>query len=130
MALDRIECFEILDKEHFVIYDKVDFDIYFDDVIGVTKTMRDISQKVVFIVDKANAPYVKTKPFHSSQEIISEDENGTTFSIQVTLNFELEREILGFGENIKVISPRLLVKKISRRLESTNSIYDQNSSNN
>ena len=41
-------------------------------------------------------------------------------SIPVVLNFELEREILGFGENIKVLSPRFLVKKISRRIESAN----------
>ncbi len=125
LALDRIENFEILEKEHFVSYDKVDFDTYFNDVIGVTKTLRDQSQNVVFTIDKANAPYVKTKPFHSSQEIISEDENGTTFSIQVVLNFELEREILGFGENIKVLEPRLLVKKISRRIESANLVYQK-----
>ena len=123
LALDRIENFETLEKEHFQSYDRVDFDTYFDDVIGVTKTIKDFAQKVIFIVDKANAPYVKTKPIHESQEIISEDQNGTTFSIQVVLNFELEREILGFGENIKVISPRLLVNKISKRLETATEKY-------
>jgi predicted DNA-binding transcriptional regulator YafY len=125
LALDRIENFETLEKEHFVHYDKVDFDTYFDDVIGVTKTLRDQSQQVVFIIDKANAPYVITKPFHPSQEVVSEDENGTTFTIQVVLNFELEREILGFGENIKVLLPRLLVKKISRRIEGANLVYQK-----
>ena len=129
LALDRIENFEFLEKEHFVVYDRVDFDTYFDDVIGVTKTLRDQSQKVIFIIDKQNAPYVKTKPFHLSQEIISDDEDGTTFSIQVVLNFELEREILGFGENIKIISPRLLVKNIQRRIESANLVYLKNKLN-
>lgn len=123
LALDRIENFEFLEKEHFVTYDRVDFDTYFDDVIGVTKTLQDIAQEVIFVIDKPNAPYVKTKPFHPSQKIVLEDENGTTFSIQVVLNFELEREILGFGENIKVLSPRLLVKKISRRIENANFFY-------
>jgi predicted DNA-binding transcriptional regulator YafY len=123
LALDRIEKFEALDKEHFQSYDRVDFDTYFDDVIGVTKTLRDESQKVIFVIDRENAPYVKTKPFHPSQEIVTEDENGTTFSIRVVLNFELEREILGFGENIKVLAPRLLVKKIQRRIESANLVY-------
>lgn len=125
LALDRIENFETLEKEYFVNYDRVDFDTYFDDVIGVTKSLRDESQQVIFIIDKTNAPYVKTKPFHLSQEIVSENEQGTTFSIRVVLNFELEREILGFGENIKVLSPRLLVKKISRRIEGMNLIYQK-----
>jgi predicted DNA-binding transcriptional regulator YafY len=126
LALDRIENFETLENEHFKSYDRVDFDTYFDDVIGVTKSLRDESQQVIFIIDSENAPYVKTKPIHESQEIICEDENGTTFSIQVVLNFELEREILGFAENIKVVSPRLLVKKIQRRIERANLVYQKN----
>ncbi len=125
LALDRIEKFETLENEHFQSFDRVDFDTYFDDVIGVTKTLRDESQKVIFVIDKPNAPYVKTKPIHESQKIISEDENGTTFSIQVVLNYELEREILGFAENIKVLAPRLLVKKIQRRIESANLVYEK-----
>ena len=123
LALDRFEYFEILENEYFVSFESVDFDTYFDDVIGVTKTLRDVSQKVIFVIDKNNAPYVKTKPFHPSQEIINEDENGTTFSIQVVLNFELEREILGFGENIKVLSPRILVKKVQKRIENSILMY-------
>jgi hypothetical protein len=35
----------------------------------------------------------------------------------VVLNFELEREILGFGENIRVLGPRILVSRIRTRLE-------------
>lgn len=123
LALDRIEKFELPENEDFILYDNIDFDTYFDDVIGVTKTEKNYARKVIFIVDKANAPYVKTKPFHPSQKIISEDEYGTTFVIKVVLNFELEREILGFGENIKVIAPRLLVKNIQRRIEQANLSY-------
>jgi len=34
-------------------------------------------------INKANAPYVKTKPFHHSQQILKEDEEGMIFSINV-----------------------------------------------
>ena len=38
MALDRIIGFQELPKEKFIEYDGVDFDRYFDDLVGVTKS--------------------------------------------------------------------------------------------
>jgi predicted DNA-binding transcriptional regulator YafY len=35
----------------------------------------------------------------------------------VVLNFELQREILGFGSGMKVLSPRILAKWIKEDLE-------------
>jgi len=126
LALDRIIMFEELTKEPFVTYDDVDFDTYFDDVIGVTKTEKDKAQKVVLHVEKYNAPYVLTKPIHNSQTILKEDETGVIISINVVINFELEREILGFGECIKVLSPRILYNKIKKRLNAGTEKYTEN----
>jgi predicted DNA-binding transcriptional regulator YafY len=117
MALDRIIEFQELTKEQFIEHDGVDFDNYFDDLIGVTKTEKDKASKVLLFVDKYHAPYVLTKPIHHSQQLIKEDENGITIRIDVVLNFELEREILGFGECIKVLAPRLLASTIRQRLQ-------------
>jgi predicted DNA-binding transcriptional regulator YafY len=50
---------------------------------------------------------------------LSEDSEGKTFSIQVILNFELERELLGFGAKLKVLAPRNLVKRIREQLEAS-----------
>ncbi|WP_083488590.1 WYL domain-containing protein [Pedobacter borealis] len=71
-----------------------------------------------------HASYVVTKPMHQSQVVLSKNEKTTTFRIDVVLNYELEREILGFGECVKVLSPRLLISKIKRRLEQTFSQYE------
>jgi predicted DNA-binding transcriptional regulator YafY len=35
----------------------------------------------------------------------------------VQLNYELEKEILGFGEGMKVLAPERLVKVIKSRME-------------
>jgi len=51
------------------------------------------------------SPYVITKPLHTSQQLLKEDDTGIMIRLDVVLNFELEREILGFGEGIKVIRP-------------------------
>ena len=53
---------------------------------------------VHLFVYQSNAPYVLTKPLHPSQQLIEERDKGIIISIKVQINFELEREILGFGD--------------------------------
>ena len=114
-----------LPGEKFVSYDGVDFDRYYDDLIGVTKSERDRAHKVFLFIDKDNAPYVLTKPLHHSQQLIQERENGIVIRIDVVLNFELEREILGFGEYMQVLAPRQLATKIRQRLEKAAHKYEE-----
>jgi predicted DNA-binding transcriptional regulator YafY len=65
-----------------------------------------------------------TKPLHSSQKLLKETQEYIMISIDVILNFELEREILGFGESMQVISPRLLAKRVKKRLDSATNLYE------
>lgn len=123
LALDRIIEFQELPNEKFVAYEGVDFERYFEDLIGVTKSEKDRAQKVILQINKYNAPYVLTKPLHSSQSLIHEDETGIIIRLDVVPNFELEREILGFGESIKVLAPRLLQSRIKKRLDLASELY-------
>lgn len=125
LALDRIMEFQVLGTEPFIAWEGIDFDRYFNDLIGVTKTEKDRAHKVILFVDKTNAPYVLTKPLHHSQILLKEDENGILIRIDVVPNFELEREILGFGEAMKVVAPRLLASRIQKRLEKAAEQYRQ-----
>jgi len=122
LALDRMEKIEV--DENSVYIDK-DFnaDRYFGEVIGATVSETQRPQNVIFFIDRKHAPYVKTKPFHHSQEIVKEDESGTTFKICVQLNFELERMILGMGEFIKVLGPRKLKQRIAKSLKLASENY-------
>ena len=84
----------------------LDGDEYFKDIVGVTVAESMDPRNVVFWVDSGNAPYVKTKPLHKSQEILKEDRDGTLFKICVQINFELERLLLGFGDSLIVHKPK------------------------
>lgn len=126
LALDRISEFHPLPKDLFEEYKGVNFDRYYNDLLGVTKSERDRPAKVILEFDKATAPYVLTKPIHESQKVLSETETGIVIRIDVVLNFELEREILGFGECVKVKSPRNLASRIMRRHEKALLQYDKN----
>ena len=114
LALDRIVEIKEADHEKYV-EPIINMDTYFDNIIGVTKNADQKPVLVVLEIDRANAPYVITKPLHSSQKIIERRSQSLLFSIEVIWNFELEREILGFGEAIKVLSPKKLKGRISYR---------------
>ncbi|MBC7850636.1 MAG: phytanoyl-CoA dioxygenase family protein, partial [Chitinophagaceae bacterium] len=91
---------------------------YLDHVIGVTVNENAQTEKVLLLSDKETSPYILTKPLHQSQQVIETSASGVLFSLDVQLNFELEREILGFGDHIKVIAPERLKKRIKDTLES------------
>ena len=126
LALDRMEEIALDEKTEYIDKD-FNADRYFGEVIGATVSETQRPQNVVFHITKQHAPYVKTKPFHHSQEILNEDETGTTFKICVQLNFELERMILGMGECITLLAPRKLKKRIVKSLRIANANYQNGS---
>ncbi|WP_295790644.1 WYL domain-containing protein [Mucilaginibacter sp.] len=123
LALDRIKTIEEHDEEYRE-NKTINLATYYDDVLGVTKSPNQRDVEVVFWIDDANAPYIITKPIHHTQKLLSEDADGKIFSIRVIMNFELERELLGFGPKIRVLGPRLLVKQIREQLQKTLGRYE------
>ncbi len=120
-ALDRIV---EIDYDSSITYKNDNFngDEYYRDVIGVTVS-NTRAERIQFWIDKKNAPYVITKPFHRSQRIIKKTEDGIIFNIFVQINFELERLILGFGDSIEVIKPKRLRDRMKQKLEKAASFY-------
>ena len=127
LALDRIETVSPAPKKERYVKDKTFHpQQYFNDIIGVSRWPDDKVEHVVFRVDASQVPYVTTKPLHHSQQEISrEDDSSVLFSIDVIHNYELERDILGFGEGITVISPESLASKIQERLQKMQENYER-----
>jgi predicted DNA-binding transcriptional regulator YafY len=123
LALDRMSSVEVHD-ETYRENNLVDLATYYNDVIGVTKSPGQRDCEVVFWIDNDNAPYIVTKPLHHTQKLLAEENEGKIFSIKVVLNFELERELLGFGSKIKVLGPRILVKQMKEQLRKALDKYD------
>lgn len=122
LALDRIVKFDTLGYETFEDTDREILSKHFKDVIGVTKTRKQRARKIVFWVDKKNLPYILTKPLHESQELVKELDDGGLLKMYVVWNFELEREILGFGECIKLLSPKPMAQLIEKRIAKAHTV--------
>lgn len=123
LALDRIQAVEPLLKELYKHHKNFDPYTYFANIVGVTRNGGDTLTHIVFWASSLHAPYIKTKPIHASQQVVEEVKGGTHFSIDVIPNFELERELMGFGEGLKVLSPSSLVKNIRRRVRLMHALY-------
>jgi hypothetical protein len=89
---------------------------YFRHVIGVTVSAGQEPVDVQLFVHGDAAPYVLTKPLHHSQRVVETNAHGTVISLRVQHNYELEREILGFGDRVKVLAPERLRRCIREAL--------------
>lgn len=114
LALDRIVSFEEIDRPYEA--STVDFDEYFEDILGVTVPVESAPVLIRLHAAPELAPYIQTKPLHGSQKQLSEDAQGTVFSIEVMPNYELEKKILSFGADLCVLDPPFFREKLKNRV--------------
>ena len=120
--LDRIEEFH----EVALPYkdSDIDFEEYFDDVVGVTVPDGepiDITIKVM----KDSAGFVVTKPLHLSQRVIERGDDCIIITINVKPNYELDSKILSFGPNMEVLSPESYRMHIGEKIKVMNQLYSK-----
>ncbi|MFK7948421.1 MAG: helix-turn-helix transcriptional regulator [Saprospiraceae bacterium] len=123
--LDRIEK---IDFELSVDYIEMEFNAeeYYKNTFGVTVLPEEKALDIEFLANSLNAPYIETKPFHHSQKILERYENGSIrFGLHVHHNFEIERLFLGFGQGVKILSPRDFRRKIHWQLKKALEMYEE-----
>ena len=123
LALDRIISFEALDTPYKKNI-QIDWEEYFEDIIGVSKPEGVSTENVRLLFFGTTGKYVESKPVHGSQKSKWLDKCTLEVSLEVILNFELERLILSFGEGVKVTKPENLITKIKSRFEIAKGLYD------
>ena len=120
-ALDRIVKFSVA-KVPFVENDQIEYETYFDDIVGVTHDRKhpDV-EHVVLRFAKERFPYVVSKPIHHSQQIVDAEEG--TLSIDVRINRELEQNIFSFGQQVEVLSPEWFRTQIKEKYKEIIKLY-------
>ena len=104
LAFDRIQ--SLTTSDHiFRKNEDIDFNSYFDNVVGVTVPYKAESKLEEFQLKFSSKrfKYVTSKPIHKSQEIISEEE--CIISLHLYHTLELEQQIFSFGPDVEVLSP-------------------------
>lgn len=125
-ALDRIEGFEEIQMKYKEA--DVDFEEYFDDVIGVTVPESE-PEDIIIKVAKKRYNYIKTKPLHMSQRVVEDKNDYAIVSINVKVNNELEAMLLSFGSDVEVLSPVSFRTRIMEKIKAMNQKYNTNAEN-
>lgn len=115
-ALDRIMKVSKADRA-FVPNTEIDFSRCFVDIVGVTMTAKQGAQleKIVLRFSPGRFPYVVSKPLHSSQRVISEQD--CTIQLDVYPNPELRSLIFSFMPDVEVLEPKWYREALKKKIE-------------
>lgn len=114
IPLDRIVTIERSNLPYIENKD-INFDEYFDDVIGVTIPKGGNMERVVLRFSPECFPYVESKPLHGSMKIV--DREKCIVELRVIPNKEFEALLLSFGEHVEVVEPQSIRDAMKGRIE-------------
>ncbi|MBQ3929772.1 MAG: WYL domain-containing protein [Paludibacteraceae bacterium] len=125
LALDRIKSVEpttIPFKEN----PNFDSEHFFDDVIGVSKNIKNTPRTIKFWANAEQSKYILTKPIHRSQRLISrnEEDGSCIFRIEVVINFEMYSVFMSFGPGVRILHPRKAAMYMRDKFKEALDMYD------
>jgi predicted DNA-binding transcriptional regulator YafY len=121
-GLDRIEKVNITKYVSFV-ENNTQWDTYFRDVIGLSVIEQNPVEKVLFRATPTLSKYIHSRPIHHSQKVISEDEKGWVFQLNIRKNIELLAELRRFGAGLEVLEPKDLRAEMLAEWEKAAGLY-------
>lgn len=116
-ALDRIINFEE-SKTKYLKNDEINFEEYFDDVIGVTVKEDSPTERIVIKISMEAWPYIESKPLHGSQKIVKRENDGILIELKVQINHELISILFSYLNAIEVIEPQDFRDRFKKMSES------------
>lgn len=122
VAFDRIVKFDILHKPFIENTIIEDFDDYFYDIVGVSFPADAKVEDVILKFSAHRFPYIKAKPIHGSQKVLSE--NNKTIQLKIIPNRELQSIILSFGDDVEVLQPDDLRESIAVKIRNSYRKYE------
>lgn len=116
LALDRIIEIKEINRNH-IENDSIDFDEYFEDVVGVTVIENLDPTKILLQISNELLPYIESKPIHGSQIIKARTSSNAFIELLLQMNYEFISVIFSYGEEVTVIEPEELRTIIKTKAE-------------
>lgn len=120
MALDRIQTINPT-SEAYIPNDICDFDEYFEDIIGVSKSSVAEPIQITLRFTEHRLPYVLSKPMHASQRNHRADER--IIELQLIPNNEFYQRLLSFGSDVEVLEPQSVREEMAQHAEKLYNLY-------
>ncbi len=123
-SLDRILSVAQNHEDAF-IESSVDFNHYFDDIVGVSHPDNEVVEHIVLKGDRWLEYYLRTLPIHPLQQLESLGDEGCRVTLDVMINNELIQELAFYGDHLRVESPKRLRDKMAERARNQVNDYRQ-----
>jgi predicted DNA-binding transcriptional regulator YafY len=94
----------------------------FDDYFGIINYGE--PKEIALRVYGVNGLYIKSYPFHHSQNIIKETDEYIEFSLNIAITDDLIMEFLKYGASIKVLYPKSLINKLTSEYKKSLNLYN------
>lgn len=117
-ALDRISNFEITK----ISFDNIKTSAIEDNYrycFGIISPNGKKPATIILSFNPYQGKYIKSLPLHDTQQILIDNENELQIRLRICVTLDFVMELLSFGDNVKVIKPKTLVKEIKKILENT-----------
>jgi predicted DNA-binding transcriptional regulator YafY len=109
-GLERMQNVQLA-SESFVRNSEFKANQFFKYSIGITAHPNLKPEEVEFECNSVLMQYLESQPIHESQKI-RRTGFGAIVTLNVILTFELEQLLLGFGNEVKVLKPEVLIEKL------------------
>jgi predicted DNA-binding transcriptional regulator YafY len=124
-ALDRIRELEI-SKSKFLFPENIVPLEYFTNCFGVTNSSKSELEEIILSFDPLQGKYIKSYPLHESQKVLMDNDEQLQISLEVFQTHDFIMELLSFGEDVRVIKPERLIKRMKEMIKKMDQIYSDN----
>lgn len=115
-SLDRIHGMEVVEGEKFKIPDSFNPSQFFEEYYGVFVDDT-ILENVKLKVSARQANYLRSLPLHHSQRETERTDDYSIFEFNIRPTYDFQQEILWNGEDVEVLEPLCLRKKMAEKIE-------------
>ena len=113
-GLDRVIDFSIT-KEKFEMQEKININEMFKSCFGIVmpENQNKKPEKVILSFTHLKGQYFKSLPLHESQQILIDEKNEFRIQLNIYVTHDFIRELLYHSDEMKIISPKSLKKKLN-----------------
>ena len=97
----------------------------FSNCFGIITPDKEKLQEVELLFTAFQGRYIKSMPFHESQQIITDNENELRIKLKIYITHDFIMELLSYGANVKVIKPNNLIDELKEAYEEALEQYNQ-----
>ncbi|WP_304037146.1 helix-turn-helix transcriptional regulator [Mesonia mobilis] len=114
-SLDRVKELQVLDGKFQL--PEIEAKAHFENVLGIIGPNNSKAEKITITVTQFQAKYLKSLPWHHSQQLVSENETEASFTFYLVPTYDFEVQLLSLGSSLISIEPEDVKKKVLSHLK-------------